>query len=688
MAVLRSVLAIAAVLASGVWCMTPHAYSFDDHESTTTWHLMNISSGDITKVPFGDDISEVVWVGETDTSILYTSTKSPVSSGISLWTADLADPKVKGTRVANLPAPYSGLKAVRTSEGDINFLLNCLAYENGTAYNEDLAEVSYTTGRLYDSNYVRHWDTYLTQQRYAVFSGTLTGSGSSYDLDGEMNNLLKGIEAPVTRPECPVQPFGGSGDYDLSPDGSTVVFLTKAPELPKANYTASYLYLVPHDGSSVAEQLNGPGTKAPANAKGASGAPVFSLDSKSIAYYQQDGVSYESDRSKMYVADVASGKISPVAENWDASAAVIKWSNNCNDLYVTSDYLASTRLFIIPADAGANFKPTNMTDITSVSDYYILPGGNALVTANAVWSSFNVYIASPNGEASYLHQANEEDPELEGLGPDDVDFIWYEGTLGDQQQAIVVYPTDFDPSQVYDFIFYVHGGPQGYTGNVWSSRWNLKTWADQGYVLVGPNPTGSTSYGQSLTDRIRGKWGSWPYEDLLKAYNHACNNLPYINCSNAVAAGASYGGYMMNWIQGHPLGRNFKALVSHDGVTTTFSDYGTEELWFIQHDFNGTIWDNRETYRLWDPLRFAKNFATPQFVVHNDLDYRLPVGEGIAMFNALQELGVPSRFLNFPDEGHWVLNQENSLFWHQEIYNWINYWTGKIGSLDDNAITQ
>jgi dipeptidyl aminopeptidase/acylaminoacyl peptidase len=128
--------------------------------------------------------------------------------------------------------------------------------------------------------------------------------------------------------------------------------------------------------------------------------------------------------------------------------------------------------------------------------------------------------------------------------------------------------------------------------------------------------------------------------------------------------------------------------VSHDGVTTTFSDYGSEELWFIQHDMNGTIWDNRETYRLWDPLRHAKNFATPQFVVHSDLDYRLPVSEGIAMFNALQELGVPSRFLNFPDESHWVLNQENSLFWHTEIYNWINYWTGKIDALDNNAITQ
>lgn len=508
--------------ANGEWAVySTSAYSFEDHESTYVWYLMNIASGDITKLPFEDDVSEMVWVGETNTSVLYTSSKSPVSSGISLWTADLADDEIKGTRIGNLPAPYSGLKAVRTESGDINVLLNCLAYENGTAYNEDTAEVPYHTGRLYDSIYVRHWDTYLTQQRYAVFSGTLTSSGSGYDFNGEMTNLLMGMEAPVTRPECPVQPFGGSGDYDLSPDGSTVVFLTKAPELAKANYTASYLYLVPFDGSSVAQQLNGPGSAAPSTAQGASGAPVFSPDGAYIAYFQQDGISYESDRSKLYVADVESGDITPVASNWDASAAVIKWSHDCSELYVASDYWASTRLFIIPADASADFKPTNITDITSVSDYYVLPGGDALVTATAVWSSFNVYVTTPDGDASYLYQANEEDEELAGLSPDSVDYIWYEGTLGDQQQAIVVYPTDFDPNQVYDFIFYVHGGPQGYTGNVWSSRWNLRTWTDQGYVLVGPNPTGSTSYGQDLTDRIQvcstflGHSMSWSYSNAI-----------------------------------------------------------------------------------------------------------------------------------------------------------------------------
>ena len=588
--------------------------------------------------------------------------------------------------VGSLDAPYSGMKAVMTESGDINFLVSCLAYQNGTAYNEETAEVPYYTGMLYDSIYVRHWDQWVTQQRYAVFSGSITG-GSEFA--GSMTNLLMDLDYSVTRPETPVQPFGGSGDYDLSPDGSTAVFLTKAPQLPKANYTASYLYLVPFDGSSAPMNLNGPGSSAPESAQGASGSPVFSPDGSRIVYSQQDGISYESDRSKMYVANVESGEIMPIAQNWDSSAGSFKWGPDGNNLWVASDYWGSTRLFYIPADAGPNYTPKNITDITSVSDYYIMPGGNsALVTANAVWSSFNVYTVTCTGQSSYLYQANEQDPELAGLGPDDIEWVWYEGTLGDQQQAIIVYPTDFDPNQVYDLIFYIHGGPQGYTGNVWSTRWNLKTWADQGYVLFGPNPTGSTSYGQGLTDRIQGKWGSWPYEDLVNAHTWACDNLPYVNCSNAVEAGASYGGYMTNWIQGHDLGREFKALVCHDGVTSTLSEYGSEELWFINHDFNGTVWDSRHVYELWDPFQYATNFATPEFVIHSSLDFRLPISEGIMMFNALQEQGVPSRFLGFPDEGHWVLSQENSLFWHTEIYNWINYWTGKIPSLDNNAITE
>lgn len=680
---------------SGEWAVyTSTNYSFEEHEASTSWKLIHIPTGEITNLPWGSDVSEAVWVGSTDTSVLYINgTNDEVPGGVTLYTTDLADAAAQPELVASLSAPYSGLKAVKTASGSINFLLNSLAYaNNGSAYNEELASKPAHTGMLYDSIYVRHWDTWLTQQRYSVFSGVLAAKGNSsgYSFDGTTKNLLSNLNYTATRPETPVQPFGGSGDYDLSPDGSTVVFLTKAPELPKANNTASYLYLVPHDGSSAPEKLNGPGSKASQTAQGASAAPFWSPDGKKIAYSQMDVVNYESDRSKIYVADVDTKEVSLVAGDWDYSAASLKWAPGGENLYVAADYIGATRLFVIPVDAGADYQPTNITDITSVSDFFVLPDGKALVTANSVWASFLLYTVTPEAETYYLYKSNERDANLAGLGPEDVSFFWYNGTLGDQQQAIVVYPENFDPEKVYDLIFYVHGGPQGYTGNVWSNRWNLKTWADQGYVLVGPNPTGSTSYGQLLTDRIQGKWGGWPYEDLVNAHKYACENLPYINCSNAIEAGASYGGYMTNWIQGHDLGREFKALVSHDGVATTYADWSTEELWFTLHEFNGTLWEEpgRSVYDAWDPLKHAKNFSTPQFVIHSEKDYRLPISEGLAMFNVLQTVGVPSRFLSFPDENHWVQNRENSLFWHTEIFNWINYWTGKIESLDANAITQ
>lgn len=596
------------------------------------------------------------------------------------------------TQVASLDAPFSGLKASKTPSGGINFVVNAKAYaNNGSAYNEELVSTPASTGMLYDSVWVRHWDSAVTQERYSVFAGSLSSSNSSdLSLSGNMTNLLLGIDAPITRPETPYQPFGGSGDYDLSPDGSQVVFMTKAPELPKANFTASYLYLVPHDGSSVAKQLNGPGSKAPEEAKGASAAPVWSPNGKRIVYNQMDEINYESDRAKIYIVDVDSGDITPIAGDWDTSASSIKWSPDCSELYVQGDYIGSTRLFILPSDAGSDFKPEPVTDNTTVSDFYVLPNGDALVSSNAVWSSRMVYTVTPEGETDYLFKAQDVDSELAGLSEADQGWMWYEGTLGDQQQALVVYPEDFDENKVYDLAFIVHGGPQGYSGNSWSTRWNYKVWADQGYVVVAPNPTGSTSYGQALTDRIQGKWSTWPYEDLVKAFNHVRDNLSYVNTSNAIEAGASYGGYMTNWIQGHDLGREFKALVCHDGVATTYSDFGSEELFFMIHENNGTLWDEgREVYAAGDPLVHAQNFSTPQLVIHNDLDYRLPVSEGITMFNALQLQGVASRFLNFPDENHWVLNRENSLLWHKTIFDWINFYTGKTDALNtEGVITQ
>ncbi|RMD40331.1 hypothetical protein DV735_g4819, partial [Chaetothyriales sp. CBS 134920] len=653
-------------------------YSFETHEAQTVWNLLNLTSGEYSLLFNGSDVSEIVWVGSEDTSVLYINgTNEEGDGGVSLYAADVTSFD-QATLLGSLPAPYSGLKAVKTENGDINFLVNSLAYTNGTAYNEQLEETPLSSAKIYTSIYVRHWDVWLTDKKYNVFAGKLSKGYGGYSFDGNLRNLQADL-SNVTRSETPVQPFGDSGDYDISPDGQTVAFLTKNIDLPLANYTSSQIYLVPFSGNSTPQPINAIGGPAtPELAQGASAAPRFGPDGSKIAYLQQDGIIYESDKNKIYVAstDLENPSITILAEDWDNTPDQLAWAANGTSLFVAAPHRGNERIFEIPLDAGADYEATNITDQGVVSAFSVLPDGNILTRETKFWSSADFNIISPSGDlVRSLFRANEVDEELAGLSSADVSEFYYRGNFTDIQ-AWVVYPANFSSEKSYPLAFIVHGGPQSASSNGWSTRWNYKVWADQGYVVVAPNPTGSTGWGTELTNAIQNNWGSYPYDDLVKAWEYVDANLSYVDTSRGIEAGASYGGYLTNWIQGHDLGRKFKALVTHDGSTNTNAQYTTEELWFMQHDFNGTLWDNRDNYERWNPINHIKEWATPHFVVHNELDYRLPIAEGIALFNILQERGVPSKFLSFPDENHWVLNRENSLVWHREIFRWINYYSG------------
>ena len=655
-------------------------YSFDESEATTVWEQLDLNTGDISTWSTDSNISEVVFVGPSDTSILYiNATNEEGDGGISLYTADATD-LLSANLIASLPVPFAGLKATSTKSGDIHFLVYALAYPNGTGYNEDLAETSPSTARIYTSIYVRHWDTYLTPQRYAVFGGTLAKSDDSYTLDGELTNYVTG-KCNVTCAESPVQPFGDSGDYDLSPDGSQVVFLTKNIDLPLANFTSSQIYSVPF-GGTVNDSIPINPIGATPGVEGASASPRFSKDGSKIAYFQMNGIYYESDRNIIYVAnaDPENLNITSIAGEWDRSPDVLAWSNDGQTLYVAAPDLGRERVFPVPVDAAADYKPTNITNEGVPAGMQVLANDQILVSDSKIWSSRDIYAISPDGASTKVYfQANLVDPALSGLGPKDVsEFYFSSNSTEIEIQSWIIYPSNFSPENTYPLAFLVHGGPQGGYYNSWSTRWNYRVWSDQGYVVIAPNPTASSGWGQNFTDAIAGHWGDYPYWDLVHAWEYVDTNLPYVDTARGIAAGASFGGYMMNWIQGHPLGRRFNALVTHDGVTNSLEDYATEELWFINHDEAGTFTSPNETstYYQWNPILYYENWQTPHFVVHSDLDYRLPVSEGILLFNLLQVKGVPSKFLNFPDENHWVLDRQNSLVWHTEIYKWINYYSG------------
>jgi len=319
----------------------------------------------------------------------------------------------------------------------------------------------------------------------------------------------------VTRAESPVQPFGDSGDYDISPDGSTVVFLTKNIDLPLANYTSSQIYMVPHDGSAKAVPINGfSGPSTPLDAKGASARPTFSPDGSKIGYFQMDGISYESDRNKIYVANVdySNFNITVLAEDWDSTPDQLRWALDGSSLFVAAPDRGNERIFEVPLSAQADFKPKNITYQGVPASYRVLPDGNLLISDSKIWSPRDFYIISPTGQVvTDLFHANQVDPELAGYGPDDMSEFYFDGSFT-KIQSWLVYPEGFDSSKKYPLAFLVHGGPQGGWYNSWSTRWNYKVWADQGYVVVAPNPTGSTGWGMALQDAIQNNWGSYPYE--------------------------------------------------------------------------------------------------------------------------------------------------------------------------------
>ncbi|KAK9856379.1 hypothetical protein MYU51_001249 [Penicillium brevicompactum] len=670
-------------------------YSWDTHATSSWWSLLDLKTGKVTQLTNDSNVSELIWSGTSDSGLLYINgTNAEIPGGVEIWVSDTSSFAKSAYKAASLPAPLSGLKTATTKSGDINFLVYGESYANGTAYNEELSVTPLSSARIYDSIYVRHWDYWLTTRFNAIFSGTLQkkrsgqGAATTYTSSGALKNLVSGVK----NLESPSPPFGDSSDYDISSNGKWVAFKSKAPELPRANNTASYIYLAPHDGSKKAVAINGPNSPGtPKDIKGDSSSPVFSPDGRRIAYLQMEDVAYESDRRTVYVYTVESKEtIRTLAKDWDRSPSAIKWTANGKDLVLNTEDSARSRLFLLPTNAGDDFKPKNFTNGGAVAAYYSLPNGEFLVSGSAIWSSRTVYTAKPGkGITGLVFSANAVDPALKDLSPADVSEFYYKGNWTDIH-AWVVYPPNFDKSKKYPLLYYIHGGPQGSWADSWSTRWNYKVFADQGYVVVAPNPTGSTGFGDALTDAIANNWGSYPYDDLVKGWEYVRDNFDFIDTDRGVAAGASYGGFMINWIQGNPLGRKFKALVSHDGTFVADAKISTEELWFIEHDFNGTFWANRENYRRWDPSspEHILQFDTPQLIIHSEKDYRLPVSEGLSLFNVLQERGVPSRFLSFPDENHWVINKENSLVWHQQVLGWLNHYSGSNGSvsLDDTTV--
>ncbi len=390
-----------------------------------------------------------------------------------------------------------------------------------------------------------------------------------------------------------------------------------------------------------------------------------------LAYRTQTRGGYESDQWRLAVLNLQDGTMNTIVDSLDRWVESYVWSPDSANIFFTIDDHGTVPLLMVPATGGAIRTiaqgPTSVSDVQFSRDnrlmIYVDQSGSRPPEINKA--------VSKGGPAVALTHLNDDILGAYQLTP--LESISVDsGADGTKIQSFVVKPPGFDSSKKYPVLLAIHGGPQGDWGESWSYRWNAQVFAGAGYVVILPNPRGSIGYGQAFTDAVNGDWGGRPYDDIMATADYVAN-LPYVDKERLVAAGASYGGYMIDWILGHT--DRFRALVSHDGVYDLRSEFGTtDELWFPKWEFQGTPWDNPELYQKWSPSSYVKEFKTPTLVIQGELDYRVPVGQGEQLFTALQQMKVPSKLVQFPDEGHWVLKPQNSQFWYKTVLDWLNHY--------------
>jgi dipeptidyl aminopeptidase/acylaminoacyl peptidase len=611
----------------------------DANRTVTQIYVMSSAGGDIKQLtsgtassssprwsPDGKKIAYVtgdqLWVMEPDGSSKEQITKISTGAGGPVWSPD-------GNWIAFVSDVYP----------------ECATDDCNRSRNE-AADKSKVKAHVTDRLLFRHWVEWRDLKRTHVFVIASKG-GVARDLSpGDFDS--------------PPYAVAGDVDYSFSPDSKELAYL-RNPDKIEAISTNSDIYIVPTAG--------GPARDITAKNKGYEDTPVYTPDGKYIIYRSQATAGFEADRWRLMAYNRAAGTSVELLRNFDQGVDEIALSPDGNTIYFTAGDRGYENVYKVPVSGGREQK---VAGNVFASNLQVAPD-NTFVFVSSTLSAPAEIFRGNGGSVIALTRVNNDLMAQANLKP--AEEMEWTGALGKKIQGFVIKPVDFDPNKKYPLIVIIHGGPQSAFNNNWGYRWNPQVFANDGYVVFEPNPRGSTGYGQQFTNEISGDWGGKPYVDIMNGVADMLRRNSFIDRTRIGAAGASYGGYMVDWILGHnndPRFR-FKTLVSHAGVYNLTSMYGaTEELWFPEWEFKGTPWSNPAMYARWSPNMFVRNFKTPTLVTAGELDYRVPYTQSLELYTALQRTGVESKLILFPDEGHWILKPQNSAFWYHTVLDWFD----------------